>query len=97
MPTVDVYNIERTVIGQLELSDGIFGVPVKPHVMHEVVLVPVGQAPGRDCQNQGKKRDRWRRQETVAAKRNRPGPCGNEPFAHLARGWHDPWTAAEVL
>jgi large subunit ribosomal protein L4 len=38
MPTVDVYNIERTVIGQLELSDSIFAVPVKPHVMHEVVL-----------------------------------------------------------
>jgi large subunit ribosomal protein L4 len=38
MPTVDVYNIERTVIGQLELSDSVFAVPVKPHVMHEVVL-----------------------------------------------------------
>jgi len=38
MPTIDVYNIERTVIGQLELSDSIFAVPVKPHVMHEVVL-----------------------------------------------------------
>ena len=38
MPTVDVYNIERTVISQLELSDSIFAVPVKPHVLHEVVL-----------------------------------------------------------
>lgn len=38
MPTVDVYNIERAVIGQLELSDSVFAVPVKPHVMHEVVL-----------------------------------------------------------
>jgi large subunit ribosomal protein L4 len=38
MPTVDLYNIERIVIGQLDLSDSIFAVPVKPHVMHEVVL-----------------------------------------------------------
>lgn len=38
MPTVDVYNLNREVTGQLELSDAIFGVPVKPHVMHEVVL-----------------------------------------------------------
>ena len=38
MPTVDVYNIERTVVGQLELNDTIFAVKVKPHVMHEVVL-----------------------------------------------------------
>ncbi len=38
MPTVDVFNLNREVTGQIELSDAIFGVPVKPHVMHEVVL-----------------------------------------------------------
>lgn len=38
MPTVDLYDIERNVIGQLELSERVFAVPVKPHVMHEVVL-----------------------------------------------------------
>lgn len=38
MPTVDVYNTSRDVVGQLELPEEIFGVLVKPHVMHEVVL-----------------------------------------------------------
>ncbi|MEN6438710.1 MAG: 50S ribosomal protein L4 [Syntrophobacter sp.] len=38
MPTVDVFNLNREVTGQLELSDAIFGVPVKPHVLHEVVV-----------------------------------------------------------
>lgn len=38
MPTVDLYNINRDVVGQLELRDDIFGVPVKPHVLHEVVV-----------------------------------------------------------
>ena len=38
MPTVDVYNLNREVTGQLQLSDTVFGVVVKPHVMHEVVL-----------------------------------------------------------
>ena len=38
MPSVDVFNQNREVTGQLELSDAIFGVPVKPHVMHEVVV-----------------------------------------------------------
>ena len=38
MPTVDVYNTNREVIGQLELNESIFGVPVNPHVLHEVVL-----------------------------------------------------------
>ena len=38
MPTVDVYNLNSEVTGQLELSDAIFGVPVKAHVLHEVVV-----------------------------------------------------------
>jgi len=38
MPTVDLYNMNRDVVGQLELREDIFGIPVKPHVMHEVVL-----------------------------------------------------------
>jgi large subunit ribosomal protein L4 len=38
MPTVDVFNLNHEVTGQLELSDSIFGVPVKTHVLHEVVL-----------------------------------------------------------
>ena len=74
MPTVDVYNIERNVIGQLELSERFLRVPVKPHVMHEVVLVPIGQAPGRNGEDQGTKRDCRRRQETLAAERAPGGP-----------------------
>ena len=38
MPSVDVFNQNREVTGRLELSDAIFGVPVKPHVLHEVVV-----------------------------------------------------------
>jgi large subunit ribosomal protein L4 len=38
MPTVDLYNSNHDVIGQLELRDDVFGVPVKTHVLHEVVL-----------------------------------------------------------
>lgn len=38
MPTVDVYNTNRDIVGQVELREDVFGVPVKPHVLHEVVL-----------------------------------------------------------
>lgn len=38
MPTVDIYNLAREVTGQLELSEAVFGVPVKTHVLHEVVV-----------------------------------------------------------
>ena len=37
MPTVDVYNIQKEKVGELDLKDEIFGVEVKGHVLHEVV------------------------------------------------------------
>ncbi|MGC8718505.1 MAG: 50S ribosomal protein L4 [Thermodesulforhabdaceae bacterium] len=38
MPTVDVYNMQKEVVGQLELRDDVFNVPVKIPVLHQVVL-----------------------------------------------------------
>ncbi len=37
MPVVDVYNIRKEKVGQVELKEEIFGVEVKPPVLHEVV------------------------------------------------------------
>jgi large subunit ribosomal protein L4 len=37
MPTVDVYNIQKEKVGELDLKDEIFGVEVKGHLLHEVV------------------------------------------------------------
>lgn len=38
MPTVDVYNMQKEITGQLALRDDIFNVPVKIAVLHQVVL-----------------------------------------------------------
>jgi large subunit ribosomal protein L4 len=38
MTTVDVYNLQKEKISDLELHEGIFNVPVKRHVLHQVVL-----------------------------------------------------------
>ncbi|MCK8602682.1 50S ribosomal protein L4 [Desulfoferrobacter suflitae] len=38
MPTVDLYNTNHEVVGQLNLKDEIFAVPVNTHVLHQVVL-----------------------------------------------------------
>jgi large subunit ribosomal protein L4 len=38
MPTVDLYNTNHDVVGECELREDVFGVPVKTHVLHEVVL-----------------------------------------------------------
>lgn len=37
MPTVDVYNIQKEKVGQVDLKEDIFGVAVKGHLLHEVV------------------------------------------------------------
>ncbi len=37
MPLVDVLNIQKEKVGEVELQEEIFGVPVRGHVLHEVV------------------------------------------------------------
>jgi len=37
MAIIDVHNINKEKVGEVELQDGIFGVPVKGHLLHEVV------------------------------------------------------------
>lgn len=54
MPTVDIYSIDRTIIGQLELSDNVFAVPVKPQVMHEVVLYQLAKRRAGTVQTKGR-------------------------------------------
>lgn len=38
MPTVDLYNTNHEVVGQLNLKDEVFAVPVNTHVLHQVVV-----------------------------------------------------------
>jgi large subunit ribosomal protein L4 len=35
MPVVDVRNLEGKTVGQVELTDAVFGAPVNPHLLHE--------------------------------------------------------------
>lgn len=54
MPTVDVYNLAREVTGQLELSDSVFGVPVKTHVLHEVVVYQLAKRRAGTAKSKGR-------------------------------------------
>jgi len=38
MATVDVYNLNREKVGELDISDEVFNVPIKKHVLHQVVV-----------------------------------------------------------
>lgn len=37
MPSVDLYNTDRTKVGTIDLDDAIFGVEVRPHLFYTVV------------------------------------------------------------
>jgi len=39
MPKVSVYNVEGSQVGELELSDGIFGIEPNVHVLHSAVVL----------------------------------------------------------
>lgn len=38
MPTVNVYNLKREKVGELQLADAVFAAEVKEHLFHEVVV-----------------------------------------------------------
>ncbi|HHY20132.1 MAG TPA: 50S ribosomal protein L4 [Firmicutes bacterium] len=39
MPQVTVFNVNGQQVGQLELSDKVFGAEIKPHLMHDAVAM----------------------------------------------------------
>ncbi len=38
MAIVDVYNLQKEKVGQIELRDEVFNVLIKKHVLHQVVV-----------------------------------------------------------
>lgn len=38
MPTVNIYSAKKRKVGDIELSEDIFGAEMKPHLLHEVVV-----------------------------------------------------------
>ncbi|MGA2402844.1 MAG: 50S ribosomal protein L4 [Syntrophobacteraceae bacterium] len=74
MPTVDVFNLNREVTGRLELSEAIFGVPVKSHVLHEVVVYQLAKRRAGTAKTKGRSEIRgggkkpWRQKGTGRAR-----------------------------
>jgi large subunit ribosomal protein L4 len=74
MPTVDVFNMNSEITGKLELSDAIFGVPVKTHVLHEVVVYQLAKRRAGTAKTKGRSEVRgggkkpWRQKGTGRAR-----------------------------
>lgn len=74
MPTVDIYNVNKEVVGQRELREDVFGIPVKPHVLHEVVLYQLAKRRAGTAKTKGRSEVRgggkkpWRQKGTGRAR-----------------------------
>ncbi len=74
MPTIDIFDMNRQVVGQMELRDDIFAVPVKPHVIHEVVLYQLAKRRAGTAKTKGRSevsgggRKPWRQKGTGRAR-----------------------------
>ena len=71
MAIVDVYDINKKIVGKLELSDAVFDVDVKEYLIHEAVKVQLAN----------------RRAGTVAVKnRSAVSGSGKKPFKQKGTG-----------
>ena len=43
MPVVDIKDIANSKVGEAQLADDVFGVEIKPHLIHEVVKMQLAQ------------------------------------------------------
>jgi len=50
MAVTEIYNIDNVKVGDIELNDDLFAVPVNPHLIHEVVRMQLaGRRAGTAC------------------------------------------------
>ena len=88
MPTVDIYNIQKEKVGELDLKDSIFGVEVRGDVLHEVVTWQRAcRRSGTACTKtrgevSGGGRKPWRQKGSGRAR------SGQQSLPYLERGRH---------
>jgi hypothetical protein len=97
MPIVDVLDLNNRKVGDLELSDAVFGAEVKEHLIYESVRHYMA------CRRQGSRGHENARhgcrfwQEAVAAEGYRPRPYGFGALPDLAARRHRARPAAPRL
>ena len=94
MPSVEVVDLNNAVVGSLELADEVFAAPVNEDLLYEAVRHSQAGSPRRKRQDQDAARSFRLRQETVAAKGNRPRAHGIHPLAAVAARWDSARSAA---
>ena len=90
MPKVAVYDITGKAVGEIELSDNIFGQEVNANVLHEVVKAYLAnqrqgtQSALTRAEVSGGGRGFLLHQKTLASEGHRPRPPGLDPLPAVA-------------
>ena len=85
MPVVDVYDISRNKVGEANLRDDIFNIPVQGHILHEVVTMQLACRRSGHSLYQGTFRSERRWAQTLAPERDRSRPSRVESLPSVAR------------
>ncbi len=81
MPKVDVVDLNNQKVGELELSDAVFGAEVNEALLYEAVRHHLAGPAQRHGEDEGPPRSGRLGQEAVEAEGHRPGPRGFDPVA----------------
>ena len=76
MAKLDVFDIKNKKVGEIELDDAVFNDDVREYLIHEAVKIQLANRRQGTVAVKNRARVSRRRQETVQAERNRPGPSG---------------------
>ncbi len=74
MPVIDVFNIKREKVGELELSDYVFNAPNKSYILHEVIRIQLANRRAGTASTKGRSevsgggRKPWRQKGTGRAR-----------------------------
>ena len=78
MPKVSTYNITGAQTGEIELNDSVFGVEVNKPLYVRPFSVSSPTSAWAHIHQNSRCRSRWW-QKALETKRNRPGPCRQQP------------------
>ena len=84
MATLDVYNVNREKISQVEVDDAVFAAEVKEHLFYEVIRMQLNRRRAGTHSTKTRAEVSGRRQEALEAEGHGPGPFRYESLTGLA-------------
>ena len=88
MAVAQVVDINKTKVGEVDLNDAVFGLEVKPAILHEIVRMQRAAKRGGNACTKTTGGSERQRQEAMASERNRSSPFRQSALPAVARRRH---------